>query len=54
MDTATTWGDEIPVGVIFESSAPPYESHFPACKAGALGSRPVDLDALERIMMSYA
>lgn len=54
MDTAATWGDEIPVGVIFESSAPSYESHFPVCKAGALGSRPVDLGALERIMMSYA
>lgn len=54
MDVATTWGDEIPVGVIFESQAPSYESHFPVCKAGPLGSHPVDRDALERIMMSYA
>lgn len=54
MDTATTWGEEIPIGVIYESSEPPYESHFPACGKGALGSQPVDFDALTRIMMSYA
>ena len=54
MDMATTWGDQIPVGVLFESSDPPYESHFPVCGNGALGARPVDRPALERIMMSYA
>lgn len=54
MDTAETWGDQIPIGVIFESSEKPYESRFPVCGNGALGSHPVDWAALERIMMSYA
>ncbi len=54
MDTAMIWGDRIPVGVIFESGDPPYESRFPVCGKGALGSQPVDLEALKRIMTAYA
>ena len=46
--------DQIPVGVIFESTGPSYESRFPVCGKGPLGSHPVDLDALKRIMMTHA
>jgi len=54
LDTSLIWGDQIPVGVLFESDAPTYESRFPVCGKGALGSQPVDLEALKRIMMAYA
>ncbi len=54
MDTAETWGDRIPVGVLFESNEPSYESHFPVCGKGPLGSQPVDLEALKRIMLAHA
>ncbi len=54
MKTAATWGDEIPVGVIFESSAPSYESHFPVCQTGGPGSGPVDSEAFGRVINSYA
>ena len=54
MATAMIWGDQIPVGVLFESADPPYESRFPVCRKGPLGSQPVDRDALKRIMMAYA
>jgi 2-oxoglutarate ferredoxin oxidoreductase subunit beta len=55
MDTAMTWGDRIPVGVLFESEGrPTYESRFPVCGGGALRDRPIDLEALKRIMMEHA
>lgn len=54
LDTAMTFGDQIPIGVLFESDEQPYESRFPVCAQGALGSQPVDREAMERIMMSYA
>jgi len=53
MTTAMIWGDQIPIGVIFESAGPTYESRFPVCRNGALGSRPVDRDLLQQIMMAH-
>ena len=53
MTTAMTWGDQIPIGVIFESTGPTYESRFPVCRNGAPGARPVDFDVLQRIMMAH-
>jgi 2-oxoglutarate ferredoxin oxidoreductase subunit beta len=54
LDTAMTWGDQIPVGVIFEADRPSYESHFPVCSQGAPGVPNVDREALKRIMMAHA
>jgi len=54
LDTSLIWGDQIPIGVLFESETPTYESRFPVCGKGALCTRPVDLEALKRIMMAYA
>ncbi len=54
MDTAMSWGDQIPIGVVFESTRPTYESHFPVCSQGSRGSQPVDLDQLRKIMMAHA
>ncbi len=54
MDTAMLAGDQIPIGVLFESDESSYESRFPVCSKGALGSQPVDLAALKDIMLSYA
>lgn len=54
MDMAMMSDEQIPIGVIFESDEAPYESRFPVCSKGALGSQPVDLEALKSIMMSYA
>ncbi len=54
MDTAMIWGEQIPVGVLFESTGPSYESRFSVCRQEPLGTQPVDHDALKRIMMAYA
>jgi len=54
MDTAQIWGDQIPVGVLFESEVPTYESRFPVCDKGARCTQPIDREALKRIMMAYA
>ena len=54
METAGQWGDQIPVGVLFESAEPTYESRIPVCGNRERGSQPVDRDVLKRIMMAYA
>lgn len=52
--TASTWGDKIPVGVIYENERPAYESHFPVCAGGGLVGRKTDSETLRNIMMSYS
>ncbi|MBA4386965.1 MAG: 2-oxoacid ferredoxin oxidoreductase [Verrucomicrobia bacterium] len=54
MKTASLWGENIPVGVIYENSRAPYESHFAACSDGGLVGRKVNKETLRKIMMSYA
>ena len=53
MKAARTWGDEIPVGVIFTNDHPPLESHFPILESGPLSDSPVNTDALGRVLDGY-
>lgn len=54
MTTASLWGDEIPIGVIYRNSRPAFESHFAVCARGGLVGMKTDKETLRRIMMSYA
>jgi 2-oxoglutarate/2-oxoacid ferredoxin oxidoreductase subunit beta len=54
METAGRWGDQIPVGVLYESDEPTYESNFPVCGIHDSASQSVDHEVLKRIMMAYA
>jgi hypothetical protein len=38
-ETALEWGDQIPVGVIYRSARPSYESQLPALQRGTLLER---------------
>jgi 2-oxoglutarate ferredoxin oxidoreductase subunit beta len=48
--TAATWGDEIPVGVIWRGGRPAFEARVPALAAGTLVGRPVDRERLGAIV----
>ncbi len=54
MRTASQWGDEIPVGVIYRSDRTPFGESFAALKEGPLVNQGVDRDQLGRILESYA
>ena len=54
MKVARTWGDEIPIGVIYRSDRAPFEDHFSALRAGPLVGRETDREALKKIMDGYA
>jgi 2-oxoglutarate ferredoxin oxidoreductase subunit beta len=50
MRVAATWGDEIPIGVIWRGERPGYEARLPALAAGPLPGRAVDREALAGIV----
>ena len=51
---ARTWGDEIPIGVIYRSDRVPFEDHFSALRGGPLVGRETDREALKKVMYGYA
>ncbi|MBW2623865.1 MAG: 2-oxoacid:ferredoxin oxidoreductase subunit beta [Deltaproteobacteria bacterium] len=55
LDAAFTWGDEIPVGLIYQNTERPafYESMMQD-KKGPLGQRPMDRAELKAILEGYA
>ena len=54
MRLAAHWGDEIPVGVIYENDRPPFERRLPALAAGPLVGRAPDRRALAGVLEHYA
>ena len=54
MRTAMLWGEETPMGVIYENERPTFESHFPVCATGGLVALKTAKETLRQIMMSYA
>lgn len=40
LETSLVWGEEIPVGVLYQAERPSYESRLPALVAGPLAMRP--------------
>ena len=47
------WGDEIPVGVIYRNSRPPFEDHIAALKKGPLVAQAADRPRLAKVMETY-
>ena len=47
------WGDEIPVGVIYRNSRPPFEDHLLALKKGPLVAQMVDRARLAKVMETF-
>jgi 2-oxoglutarate ferredoxin oxidoreductase subunit beta len=54
MGVAATFGDEIPIGVIYREERPSKETLLPQCRAGAFYDRPVDMDGVKRRMLAHA
>ncbi|MGQ9499906.1 MAG: hypothetical protein ACUVQ6_06100 [Dissulfurimicrobium sp.] len=49
-----SFGDRIPLGVIYEAGRPVFEDHFPALKNGPLAAQETCLDKLETIIAGFA
>lgn len=47
------WGDEIPVGVIYRNSRPPFEDHIATLKKGPLVAQTVDRARLAKVIETY-
>jgi 2-oxoglutarate ferredoxin oxidoreductase subunit beta len=54
MQVAGVFGEEIPIGVIYREERPGKETLLPQCREGALYRKPVDMDKVAGLMMSYA
>ncbi len=54
MELARTFGDTIPIGVIYQSERPSFDSHFKATGAGPLYKQGLDRRKLARIMAGFA
>ncbi len=50
---ADTWGDTIPVGILYRNDRPPFDSRIPALKEGPLVGSGVDRSVLKKILLSY-
>jgi len=53
MKTATQWGAQIPIGVIYENPKPSFESHFPPCERGPMALQAVKIEQLKGIVTGY-
>lgn len=54
MKAADTFGEEIPIGVIYRNDRPSFESQVPQLAGEPLATRCRDLDAFEAILESFA
>ncbi|NLA75172.1 MAG: 2-oxoacid:ferredoxin oxidoreductase subunit beta [Deltaproteobacteria bacterium] len=53
MQKSEEWGDNIPVGIIYQKNRPSFEEHFKCLKKGFLGSTEPDRATLTEIMNGY-
>jgi len=54
MNVAQTFGEEIPIGVLYREERPSKDASLPQCADGALYRRAVDMEAVRRRMLAYA
>ena len=54
MTTAATWGERIPIGLIYKNDRAPFESNFPPLQRGPLTRQAVDRKALKEILQRYS
>ena len=54
MTVASTFGEEIPIGVLYREERPSKDAVLPQCREGALYRRPVDMESVRRRMLAYA
>ena len=48
------FGDVIPIGVIWKTERPTFDSHYPVLEQGALCNQPVDTAKLKEVLGAYA
>lgn len=53
MSVAATFGETIPIGVLYTELRPAKETMLPQCAGGALYRRPVDMEGVRRHMLAY-
>ncbi len=53
MRVARQWGEEIPIGVIYQNDRPPFDDYFPVLTQGPLFEQAVNQDVLKKIMGAY-
>jgi 2-oxoglutarate ferredoxin oxidoreductase subunit beta len=53
LKTASQWGDEIPVGVVYRNDRRPFEESFPALTRGSLVGQEVDRTKLREVLETY-
>ena len=51
---AQTFGDTIPIGVLYREDRPSKDAVLPQCADGALYRKSVDMEAVRRRMLAYA
>jgi 2-oxoglutarate ferredoxin oxidoreductase subunit beta len=51
---ALEWGDEIPIGVIYEEDLPVYEDRMPALSKGPLVRHEIDPTKIETLLAEFA
>jgi 2-oxoglutarate/2-oxoacid ferredoxin oxidoreductase subunit beta len=54
MSTAMEWGEQIPVGVIYQNDRPVFEDHFEILKQGSLVGRKVDQGLFRQVLENFA
>lgn len=50
---AAEWGDQIPIGILYEQYRPAYEDRWPQLKEGPLVKQPIEPMRLEKLMEEF-
>jgi 2-oxoglutarate ferredoxin oxidoreductase subunit beta len=53
LEKALIWGDEIPVGIIYEENLPVYEDQLPALSEGPLVKQRIDPRRVEKLLAEF-
>ena len=53
LEKALIWGEEIPIGVIYEENLPVYENQLPALSEGALVKQKIDPRRVEKLLAEF-
>jgi len=53
LEKALIWGEEIPIGVIYQDNLPVYEDQLPALSEGPLVKQKIDLHRVEKLFAEF-
>ena len=53
MKTAEEWGEQIPTGILYRNSRPPFEENFPVLRQGPLAGQDLDRKVFAEILAKY-